>query len=749
MKQFETMIANAARLLLTGALLPTIAVTFALLSTHASIASANTPGQAGEKAVEQEPPIRMKADQLSYDRDLGIVTATGNVEVFHDKRILMADTLSYNERADLLSASSNITLLEPGGEVLFAQYMELSGDMKNGVIQDLRMILQDGARVASSGGHRYDGNRTEMYNAVYSPCRLCPEDPKKPPLWQIKAVKINHDQKWQMLEYQDAWLEVHGVPILYTPYLRHPDPTAPRKTGLLPPTIGGSTELGLVFDAPFYWNIAPNMDATIRPIYTEKGGSLLAGEFRGGFDRASLKAKASITHKSTIGDGYPDPADSLNGIRGHIEAEGNFDIDETWRWGFDINRTTDDTYMRRYGLGSYNTLSTNVFVEGFRRRNYAAANMYAFQNLSSSVDSDSTPLVLPLLEYSHIGEPDRYGGRTNLDLNLMALSRETGTNTRRMSAILGWRLPYVSDAGSVYTLATQVQGDLYHVNRLERANKSNFSGFSGRFHPSLSMEWRHPFVREEGNGSIHQLIEPTVSAVISPYGGNPDTIPNEDSQVFEFDDTHLFAMNRFSGFDRVEGGPRLDYGLKWGVFGKSGGSTALRLGQTYRVKADDTFANESGLEDNFSDVVGSVHVQPGKNINAFFRTRLDKEDLSIERNEVALGIGSPALNVSANYIFFDKQEGSEFQTREQLGASLSAKFTRYWRGSVSGLRDLVDDEMRSIDFGLTYEDECLIFNTRATRTFYEDRDLKPTDAILFTITLKTLGPIRTGITQRS
>lgn len=719
-------IVTRARCLLRAAILLSCVVPFTAGAAEAT----------GPADVEGEPPIRMKADELSYDRDLGVVTATGQVEVSHDGRILMADTLSYNQRADLLSASGNITLLEPSGEVIFARYLELTGNLKEGVIQDFRMILQDGARIAASGGRRTDGNKTEMYNTVYSPCNLCPDDPSKPPLWQVKAVRVIHDKEWQTVEYRDAWLEVAGVPVIYTPYLRHPDPTAKRETGFLPPSIGGSTDLGMVFEAPFYWNIAPNMDATFRPTYTTKEGPGLAGEFRSIFDRKKFDISGSITE------------DSDDKVRGHLRTEGLFDIDETWRWGLNVNRASDDTYLRRYGYGSESTLTSNVFVEGFRHRNYLSAQGYAFQGLSSADVSGDTPLVLPMMEYSYIGQPDAFGGRPSMDLNFQALTRDSGMDTRRMSALLGWELPYITSSGSHYTLATELQGDLYHVNGLKRTNKDTFNGVSYRISPRIGLEWRHPFVREEGTGSVYQVVEPVVSAVYSPNGGNPDDIPNEDSQATEFDDTNLFTMNRFSGLDRVEGGPRLNYGLNWGVYGRSGGSTVFRVGQSLRLREDDTFADGSGLEDNFSDIVGSVQVQPGEFLNAFYRTRLSKDDLSAKRNELAFSVGPKALKFSSNYIFFDREEGSEFKTREQLSSTLSARFTRYWRGSVSGLRDLVDDEMRSLRIGLIYEDECLTFETQATRTFYEDRDLKPTDAILFTVTFKTLGEIHTGITQR-
>ena len=148
-------------------------------------------------------------------------------------------------------------------------------------------------------------------------------------------------------------------------------------------------------------------------------------------------------------------------------------------------------------------------------------------------------------------------------------------------------------------------------------------------------------------------MEPKASIIISPNGGNPSKIKNEDSIDFELDEINLFNTNRFAGLDRVEGGSRITYGLKWGAFGNGGGQSSISLGQSYRFRADDTFAKNSGLEDNFSDLVGSLNIFPGDHLNFNYRTRLSHEDLSPNRSEIWLTFGPPSTKLTANYIFFD------------------------------------------------------------------------------------------------
>ncbi|MBC8159506.1 MAG: LPS-assembly protein LptD [Alphaproteobacteria bacterium] len=682
-------------------------------------------------APDEDVPVLLRADELSHDRELGIVNARGNVEVSRNDRVLLADSITYNQKDDILTAKGNVSFLEPTGEVVFSEYVELTGDFKDGLIEDIRMILSDGARLAANGARRTGGIKHEMSKAVYSPCYLCPDDPAKPPLWQIKAIKVTHDKRSRDITYEDAWLEVMGLPVAYTPFMSHPDPTVKRRTGFLVPSIGTSSDLGIVVKTPYFININPWQDITLNPIYTSEEGPVMAGEYRHRLATGELEVAASIT------------SDSDSDVRGHVDATGEFDINNTWRWGFDANRSTDDTYLRRYGFPSSSTLTSRLFAEGFRKRNYVSANAYTFQGLQESDDPGQTPLVLPMVNYHHVGEPDSLGGRKRLDASFLSLTRNEGSDTQRISVNAGWDLPYVGPMGDIYLLSASVRGDAYHVKDLERdGNKSDYDGFSERLLYEVGLHWRYPFVRSQGRAI--QVIEPMASAIISPYGGNPDTIPNEDSQDFEFDDTNLFSANRFPGLDRVEGGPRVNYGLRWGVFGLGGGHTSFLVGQSVRAKDDDTFAENSGLEGHFSDIVARARISPGKHLDLTYRTRLDKEDFAPRRNEVSVTAGPDVLRLNTNYVFFDRQPDSEFSTsREEWRSSVAAKLSRYWRSRGNYVYDVQDSEMRSYGLDLTYEDECVALTTTWGRSFFRDRDIEPTDTIFFRLNLKTLGEVST------
>lgn len=680
-----------------------------------------------------DTPLLFSADQVTHNRELGIITATGNVEVSQGDRILLANSMSYNEQQNVVSASGRVSLLEPSGDVLFAEFMELTGDLKDGIIKDLRIRLSDNSRIAAAGARRSAGVKTEMRNAVYSPCEACAGQPGHTPLWQVKANKIVHDEITKTIEYTDAFLEIVGLPVAYTPYFSHPDPKVKRKTGFLAPSVGGSTFLGTTVNTPYFIDLAPNRDITLSPTITTQERLLLAGEYRELTSDSNTNLDGSITYNSE------------DEVRGHIDAKYRKDIGEVWRGGGDLYLASDDTYLRRYGFGSPRTLRSRGFLEGFQGRNYVVLDSYFFQGTQESDDPGQTPIVLPMFELNQISEPGRFGATTSVNASVLALTRTEGHDTRRLSVGGGWHLPRYGSFGEVIDFNLSFRGDLYHTTNFDVVGEPGTdSGVTGRIYPQFSIDWRLPLARNDDR--INQTLEPVVSLVASPYGGNPNTIPNEDSQDFEFDDTNLFSRNRFTGLDKVEGGPRVSYGLKWSALGSGGGGSSIFVGQSYRLRSDDTFSEGSGLEDRFSDFVGRFNVSPNKHFDLSYRTRIDKDDLSPRRNEFAMTAGQPALKMTANYVFFDSQQDSQFGGREEISGDVSAKLNRNWNGKFSGVYDLEGGgELRTVALNLTYECECFTLSTTLRREFFQDRDIKPSDSILFNITFKTLGDVQTDL----
>jgi LPS-assembly protein len=698
-------------------------------------------------AVAEEPALDdgllLLADELIYDEELQIVTARGGVEISSGDQVVHADTVSYNRRTGVVSASGNVSLTDDSGTTLFADYVELTNDLREGAIRSIGLLLADKSRMAAASGRRTAGNRTELDRAVYSPCELCPGDPTRAPLWQIKAVKVVHDQNTHRIEYEDAWMEIYGVPILYTPYFSHPDPTVKRASGFLAPQFGVSDELGFFAQIPYYWSIAPDRDFTIAPIWATDQYPVMFGEYRQRFVDGSIRLAGS----GTISDENDYTANIKEGqFRGHLSSTGRFDLDNQWRTGFDVERATDKDYARLYDFSEERTLVSNAYVETFDRRSYGALQGYAFQGTLEDDDNDEAPFVMPSLDYNFVGEPGYFDSYFTLDANALALTRIEGRDVRRLSLLGGWTLPYTSTWGDIYTLSATLQGEIYSFTDFDPAsdqinpNGPAESGTEARFLPRISAEWRYPFARDHEDWK--EVLEPTVSVVASP-DEDSDDIPNEDSVDVEFDETNLFDPNRFSGIDRLDSGQRLNYGVRWSYFGDEAGYASLFLGQSYQFDENDEFAAGSGLSEHLSDIVGSVQLNPIEELDLLYRFRFDADSLNIQRNEIKLKGGPDYLNLDLVYGFLGDEvnPNPDIGDREEIAGRINADFDDNWSGFVAARRDLEEGRMLSYGLGLSYQDECFDIRTSVARNRYREEDHDEDWKVLFSVTFKNLGSV--------
>ena len=690
--------------------------------------------------TEGDGEILFSSDSLSYEQGENKVIAQGNVEVSHKGEVLLADKIIFERDEKKITASGKISFLQKNGDVLFADSITLSASFMSGAAENIRLIMTDDARAAAALMRREKGRFTILEKAVYSPCKPCEEDSSRPPLWQLKAHEVRHDQKQQRIEYKDAYLEFLGIPIAYTPYLSHPDPTRERESGFLAPNWGNNSDLGAFVAVPYFLNISPSADLTLQPIwYASENQGVLSGKYR----QRTTNGEFNFTGSGTQANGNGSSDGVSNEFRGHLFGDGKFDIDRTWRWGFDLEHASDDTYLKRYDFsGADSTLTSDLYIEGFRNRNYMKAKAYNFENQRYGRDENEVPDFLATAQYNFVGEPTKHGDYWTMDSSLVSLTRQKGTDVQRYHAKGGWNLPATLKTGEIYTFSASADGTLYYVNSQPMPNQSqNFTGATGQIFPQVSLKWQYPLARK--HGSITEVFEPIIAGYLAPNVGSRDKIPNEDSQDFQFSDTSLFTGNRYDGVDRFSGGNHVDYGVKWSVHGSSGGSSHAFLGQSYRPRKDNSLPDKSGLEDHFSDIVGRTRVSPNSFIDLLYRFRLAKADLAPKQSDFELGIGpqSLRLNLDYNFIGTDADTGN-FGDREEIGVSLSTKLARYWDSRIYANRRLSEPSgMMGTGVSLSYADECFKVDLAFTRSYYEDRDLRQNDTISLRFELKNLGEL--------
>jgi LPS-assembly protein len=706
----------------------------------------------------EQQPVLLTADEVSYDRDLHIVTARGHVEITSGERLVRADVVNYNELTKVVTASGHVTLMEPTGDVVFGNYMELTDDLKNGVIQDLRAILQDRSRMAAVSGRRADANTTTGRGAVYSPCELCRDDPTAPPLWQLKAARITHNQDEKEVSYRDAWLEMGGVPIAYTPYLEHPDGTQGRTSGFLAPGYAASTATGTRIPVPYYQVIDNSSDITFIPVFIPGDTPLLAADYRQRTQKGYMDLTGSFVEPESHNT-FIDPTGKTQTYdwRGHVKGDGLFDIDNNDRWGFNVARATDRYYLDNYSLLSrfqfqnYNTLTSRVYAERFfgpGSGSYAAVNTYSFQGLSASDDPAQAPNVLPSVNYNYIGERGPYGQYYTLEANSLEILRRTGTEDQRLTAKPGWHVPYITNDGQVYSLDATVQADVWHDSGITLAPdpfNPTEDGYTERLFPQLALGWRDPFIRRGTDWQT--IVEPIVSVDIGPNMGTQGRYPNEDSRGVTFDATNLFSANRFPGYDRVDGGQRISYGVNTNFSRFKGGNFQVFGGQSYRLEPDPAMPTGTGLNEKQSSYITRVIAYPHPWFGATLQGQFDPH-FSTQVINYGVSTGPPNVATFAlNYVYIkaSAQPGLTSDVKE-ISPSLNVRLTPHWRLTAYDAYDLGVNSGNLIEgLGAIYEDECLILEADVQRRFIGTVNNPEETFVSVRLIFRNLGEIDTEL----
>lgn len=681
--------------------------------------------------------IELSAELLTYNGGSGIAIAKGEVLVHYQNYVMRADEVTYDERTGIVTANGNIKIRDPQGNVLSAEEIELTDTLKEGFVNNVRLLLEDGSRVAALDGER-SGSKTRFNKAVYSPCHVC--DESETPLWQIKAVKVIHDQDKKRLYYDDAYLEVLGLPVIYLPYLSHPDPSVEKASGFLVPSFRQSRELGFVFEAPYFWNLGPHQDITLTPIITSREGPVLGAEYRRHLGIGQLKAAGSIT--------YVDERDNFNAktgqeeFRGHFFTDGQVDLNQQWRTSYNIRWASDDTYLRRYDVSNDDTLRSRASVEGFFGRSYFEARSFAFQGLRVEDIAGLTPFTLPEVNYHYESDPLWHSGRLQFRANTLALFRTSGADTQRVSVQGAWDMPHIFPNGVKTNVNASVRGDFYHISDAVETDNVAFAGESGsegRFLPRLTLDVSWPLINSLGSWT--QLVEPLLQVVVAKDGGNPISIPNEDSRSFDLDDSNIFSPDRFSGLDRWEGGVRATYGGRWSVQG-DGIETEFLIGQSIRFDEDSArFPDGTGLDGNFSDIVGRMAVTYADQVEVGYGFRLDKDNLNVRRNEIDLSLNGQDYRVTAGYIRLNRNIAiNDLEDREEIRLTGLYRINENWSVTGGTIQDLTTGrDPISQSLGVVYSDECLELRLNYRKNFTNDRDFDPGTTVTFRIRLKNLG----------
>ena len=780
--------------------------------------------------------LLVQAKEMVYDRNKNSVEARGDVQLYYQGRVLQADHVTYDRDHNRVFAEGHAKLTERDGTVSYANRFDLTEDFKEGFIDSLSADTADKTRLTAARAERTGGNVTVLERGTYTACPACEEHPEKPPLWQVRAKRIIHNNDEQMIYYEDASLELLGTPVAYIPFLSTSDPSVERKSGLLAPVYQANSKLGVGVGAPIFWALAPNYDLTVTPTFYTRQGLFLQTEWRHQLANGAYNLRASGIFQEDPNTFAASPLGAGNRqYRGSLESAGLFYLNEKWRVGWDINVVSDRWFLQDYRLPA-GTLSSNYFREatstvyltGQGDRSYFDLRGYYFQGLSSSDLQAQQPVVAPVLDFNRTVSVDPQktwgiGGQIEIDANLTHITRElaayqsTGLRTldsvnslydvcapqaalytranclvrgiggdyTRATMNLSWKRQIIDPIGQVWTpfVFAHVNGGFLNLNTthsqifnpatslIQNASQSNFFGadnntWLGSATPGAGVEYRYPFVM--ANAWATQVFEPIAQVIVRPNEPVNNSLVNEDSQSLVFDDTNLFDWNKYSGYDRFEGGARANYGGQYTITLHSGGYANFMVGQSYQIAGTNSFATpdvaniglSSGLDTRRSDIVSRFSIAPNSAFAFIAKARFDPGTYELRRLDLTTTARMGSFEGTLQYARYEAQPLIGYdKRREGISTALKYKLDKNYfvKGNVifDLSRHLYDTNpaiggrtplfsVAGMGLGAGYTDDCTTFSVNYTSVYQDTGTGSPVrnQSVILQLQLRTLGDTR-------
>jgi len=727
------------------------ALALALMLVCAPVAALAQDAPAAEAAAE-DPDIGFEADGVSYDSDTSIVTAFGNVVMKRGDQSLRADQITWNRTTGVIEATGTIRMVDADGNQLFTDRIELNDEFKAGAMQNMLLALREGGRLAAASGSRAEDGTILLDRAVYTACAIeddqgCPRNPS----WRITAKRVIYDDAKKQVTFQGARLELFGARLLPLPGLVLTTDGRPI-SGLLIPDVRLSASNGVEFSETWYQRLAPNRDIAVTGyVYTE-ALPMISAQYRALTAKGAYQVTGYATRSSRISISG-NSVGSEKDFRGYFFANGKFQFNPNWSITASGRFASDRTFLRRYDISRDDRLRSMIEAERIGENSYLSIAGWATQTLRVGDKQGLVPVALPIIDYRRRINDPMLGGKIELQANSMAITRTSGQDTQRAFASARWDLRRITGLGQEVTFTTLLRGDVYHSDENALTATTIYRGNPGwetRGLATAAVDVKWPLVGEFAGGT--QVLTPRFQVVASPRLRNL-AVPNEDARAIDLEDSNLFALNRFPGYDRVEDGVRFTYGLDW-QFERPGWRVSSTIGQTYRVSSRPTLLPDgTGLSSRVSDVVGRTEVRFRDFVKLTHRFRLDKDNFAVRRNEFDATIGTERTYAEIGYLRLNRDIGAgieDLADREELRVAGRVAFARYWSLFGSGVFNLTsknEDPLTTTDgfqplrtrIGVAYQDECLELAFTWRRDFVATGDARKGNTFQINFALRNLG----------
>lgn len=702
-------------------------------------------------AVQESEPIGFEADRVEYNDNDRLVTAIGDVVLRREDQSVRADTVTWNSDTGQIVASGNVRLVDQDGNQLFTDSIELTDELKAGAMENMLLALREGGRLAARSGRRDEEGNVVVTDAAYTACEVetragCP----KTPSWRIVARQVTYDPEEKIVRFEGARLEVFGIIPVPLPGLTV-STDGQSTAGFLVPDIAYSpSKNGLELSGTYYWRLNENRDLSLTGTVFSEAPPLVSAQYRALTGNGAYQVTGYATRSKRL-EGVEQDFDRE--FRGYVAANGRFQLSPHWSVTGSGRYATDRTFLRRYDISRDDRLRSMVDLERIDSDSYFSLAGWATQTMRLNTPQGQVPIALPVLDYRRRIADPLLGGRIQLQANTLAILRTSGQDTQRAFAGARWDLTRLTGMGQEVTFTALVRGDIYHSDENDLTLTPIYRGKEGwqaRGVATAAVDVRWPFTGPIFGG--RQVLTPRVQIVASPSIDNI-SIPNEDSRAVDLEDSNLFALNRFPGYDRVEDSLRVTYGVDW-QWERPRWRIKATVGQSYRLNDKATLLPDgTGLTDRLSDIVGRTEVRYRDFVKLTHRYRVDKDNFAVRRNEIDATIGNERTYAEIGYLRLNRDIAvglEDLADREELRLAGRVGFARYWSIFGAGvfiLTNKAEDPLSTADgfeplrsrIGAAYQDDCLEVAFTWRRDYVTTGDARKGDTFQIYFALRNLG----------
>ena len=668
------------------------------------------------------------ADEIKINQ-AGELVASGAVTVWYEDRKVTASSITYASQNDKLIIRGPIRIIDNQSTMILGDQAELSEDLKVGIIKSAKIILGYQVQIAAAKVLQKDARYSEAFNIAATSCHVCLN---KTPLWQIRARKIVQDKFEKQIYFEHAQLRVLDIPVFYLPFMRLPDPSLKRATGLLAPKLKTSSVLNTGIKIPYFIRLNKHKDFTITPFYSPKTKTI-EYRYRQAYTSGFMLIEGALTRDALI----------QNKNRGYILSDTSLILQNGYNLEIQLQAVSDPSYLFEYDFAQLDRLNTKLELSRSMRYQNSEVKLSNYHSLRENENNATQPTLVAEGAIESRLNPDMIKGEIGLEANFLKSYRYSdlnndgpdsdtlvdGYDTTRLSLLSNWDHGWEIANGIILHFENEFGLSQYYVQQ-----HADIGPKATRMFGVGAVGLRWPWYRINSNGGIG-IVEPQIQLVRSVSSNS--AVPNDDSTQVEFDEGNLFRLNRAPGLDLIENGSRLNVGLAGSQFMDSGSNLSWKIGRVLRSEALSTFPSGSGLSNSISDWLLATNFQQKNGIELINRALIASDGV-VTKSETSLKVNRNQHQIRATHVELTKDSNiSQNQSLSSVALEWNYNLNSNWRSDSKFQFDSNIGRLSKLELGLRYENECVNVDLSSSRSFSTSSTL--IDKTDFTLSVELTG----------